>query len=294
MGYYSVRRPCPFQGPLQLAEVEGARAVSADGQRWQLELLARLPSASPPWGDMGGDGSDARYFTVGEWTPLRGLKAHPVNVLLGDQSAHPSLEPLLAALESHPALPFPPADNTELWLQDREGQPLALLASLVQARPLSGFPVPRWRAYRETPIKPSAGVSPAPPPQRELEALMREAAGDAPRTTWVRREGPGVCAIPLDVPPTPSERPPGAFPELPWRTVWDDPRANRLMAGYTAWQAPRLLTLFGLSQDLREELEHLACQQPHALYTWRGLIPEFADQPCLRAAMVQSVIQSRA
>jgi hypothetical protein len=199
--YYSVRRLSPFLGALQIVSLTEARAYSGDGTQWKVELLSREAVRLPPWGNLGPAAAERRFFTYGYWDAGAGLEPVPVNAILGDQSGHPALGPLLAALETMPAPPFAPADLTELWLLDEAARPLALLRS----QPGEQLPpIPRmelsWRAQspREPPFprpEPRSGEQPADHEDAclALEGRVHARAGDRRRRAqWFRRAGDGA------------------------------------------------------------------------------------------------------
>lgn len=155
--YFSLRRANPFLGTLQVVKVGAGRALSADGIRWQIELLARQNLSLPLWGDGLLATQEPRYFRHGSWSYQGGLTSLPVNAILGDQGDHPALRLLLDALSQPLHLPFPRVDTRELWLLDPDGRPLALLAS---RRPQD--PPRRTRALAGAPCR----TAPAPRPAR--------------------------------------------------------------------------------------------------------------------------------
>ena len=118
--YYALRRLSPFLGTVQVVEVADGRAISGDGRRWQIEVLSQAPVRQPLWGDIGPASSERRFFTYGLWTHDDGIERVPVNPVLGDQSRHPALVPLLHALEHMPPAPFALEDRLELWLLDKK------------------------------------------------------------------------------------------------------------------------------------------------------------------------------
>lgn len=306
---YAVRRLAPFRGTLQVMQVADGRAYSADGISWKVELLSREPVRLSPWGDAGPAASERRYFTYGLWTTAGGLERVPLNAILGDQSDHPALPRLLAALEGLDELPFALSDRLELWLLDaRDHLPLALLRSQTgnEAPP----PIPRmqlnWRAMARDPggaTAPAAGDSATGElAADEVPALERQlwaAAGGADRAAqWFRRgedgagDGLGLVGGPSQL--AGRRLPAAAFPQLLVRDHWrGDPAHQARMDAYVQRLAPALLTL-PLATPLRARLEPLAARHPRRLYGYRRLLPAIVDRELITAALVAARLEQAA
>lgn len=296
--YFSLRRVNPFLGTLQVAAVEGARALSPNGSRWQVELLSQIAVRQPLWADIGPASAERRFFTYGVWGPETGLRRLPVNPMLGDQSGHPALAPLIEALGHMPRLPFPGADQLELWLLDQQGMPLALLAAYAGDRPPTLPLPPAWRA-----LPASEGREAAPeergwlPDASALERLVATSAGRPARAQWFQRGadggGLGGQGFRLEMALAGRALPRTAFPETLVRADWPvDALAAALVSALVAWQAPALLTLEGLSPETRRRLERLAARRPMALYRLRRLLPEVVDRGVVETALVEAVIRA--
>ncbi|MCU0936036.1 MAG: hypothetical protein MUF66_08175 [Gammaproteobacteria bacterium] len=296
--YYGLRRVNPFLGVLQVAEVEGARALSPNGSRWQLELLSETAVRQPLWADIGPASAERRFFTFGLWSRTSGLRRLPVNPMLGDQSGHPALAALIAALEAMPALPFAPVDGLELWLLDAANAPLALISALRGGSPPTLPYPPGWRAVATRELRTPAEEDPPPAQARQVEERVAAAAGTPARAQWFRREaagsGTGLGGLRLGPGLEGRTLPAAAFPELLLQESWQDPAAHQAVADLIAWQAPLLLTLHGLARATRDRLEPLAARRPMALYRQRRLLPEVANRSTVDAALVQAVIRSTA
>jgi hypothetical protein len=296
--HYALRRVNPFLGTLQVVEVPGARAISPNGARWQVELLSETAVRQPLWADVGPASAERRFFTYGAWSPASGVRRMPINPMLGDQSSHPSLAPLLAALERMPRLPFLPADGLELWLLDPAERPLALVLAVRGDHPPTLPLPPRWRALPPRDRRETArdGEPDAPDPEA-LERRVATAAGSPPRAQWFRRL-PGAAGVGLSgfrLRPDLEGRvlPAGDFPPLLVREDWPgDPGAEDLAAAYLAWQAPVLLTLPDLDREVRARLERQAARRPVALYRQRRLLPEVVDRARVEAALVEAVLRA--
>ncbi len=293
--YYGLRRVNPFLGVLQVAEVDGARALSPNGSRWQLELLSETAVRQPLWADIGPASAERRFFTFGVWSRTSGLRRLPVNPMLGDQTGHPGLAPLVAALEAMPALPFTPIDGLELWLLDAANVPLALVSALRAGSPPTLPYPPVWRAVATRDLHAPAEEDPPPARARQVEQRVAAAAGTPARAQWFRREstgtGTGLGGFRLGPDLEGRALPAAAFPALLLQESWQDPADHQAVAALIAWQAPLLLTLHGLERATRERLEPLAARRPMALYRHRRLLPEVADRSVVDAALVQAVIR---
>ena len=299
--YFARRRVNPLLGPLQVVEVEGARAISPNGARWQVELLSEAAVRQPLWADIGPACAERRFFTYGVWGLGTGMRRLPVNPMLGDQSSHPSLGPLLGALEAMPPLPFPTEDWLELWLLNGEWRPLALVLSVSGEGPPTLPQPPPWQAALGWGVGARASSrEDLPPPEVDaVERLIAGAAGVPAQAQWFRRasdgSGAGLCGFRLDDALHGRCLQAADFPELLVRTEWpEDPGAEALLGPLIAWQAPSLLTLERLSRHTRERLERLAAHRPGVLYRRRRLLPEVVNRALVQAALVEAVIRATA
>ena len=297
--YYGLRRVNPFLGTLQVVEVPEARALSPNGSRWQVELLSQAAVRQPLWADIGPASAERRFFTYGLWSRQTGMRRLPVNPMLGDQSIHPGLGPLLQALEGMPALPFPSADRLELWLLDREDRPLALVSAMRAEVPPTLPYAPAWRPLPGVEDSASrAADEPGPPAGERVERLISAEAGTPARAQWVRRleggHGAGLGGFRLGSGLEGRRLAREDFPELLVREAWPQPAERELVAALVAWQAPPLLTLGDLTAATRARLERIAARRPLALYRQRRLIPTVIDRRTIDAALVEAVIRTTA
>ncbi|MDZ7751623.1 MAG: hypothetical protein U5S82_08170 [Gammaproteobacteria bacterium] len=302
--YHALRRLAPFRGTLQVVQMEEGRAYSADGVNWKLELLSRRPvRLSGPWGELGPAAAERRYFAYGMWSRRDGLERAPLNAILGDQSDHPALTPLLEALAGAPALPFKLADNLELWLLDAaDALPLALLRS--QTGDDAPPPVPRtqliWRALGHAA---GGGLAAAPtgyPGEDDApgleEQVMARAGGMARRAQWFWRSadgGEGLGVLGESGGLEARHLPAAAFPPLLVRESWPQETQQRRMDAYIRRLAPALLTL-PLAMDLRRHLEGLAARHPRRLHGYHRLLPTVVDRERINAALVAARLEQSA
>jgi len=293
--YYSLRRLSPYQGTVQVVELPGFRAMSADGITWTVQM--------PNQG--------SRFATHALWRP------DGSGTLVEDART----EIPLAALRARPAFPFPLADTLELWLLDaKESLPLAILASTLPRATSPSVQHPVWQAalkgdnsfvaasYAELGTAPGESAN-APSPVRgprlgpvadeshreRLERRVAETAGEPPRAQWFQRaaDGGGRGLNGLNLPAALEGRPLAAaqFPALLVRERWDNRGDAALARDYHDWLAPRLLTHANLARPLRDRLERAACRQAEAFYRLRHLMPEAVNPELVQVAMVEAVIR---
>lgn len=269
--YYSLRRMPPYQGTVQIVEVDGHRAISRDGIQWQVHL--RNPG-------MG------RVSQV-SWSEDRGG-------LIETDYTHS----ILSALRSRPSGPFPFSDHLELWLLAADdGLPLALLQTLVQGPPPQVHQADWNAGMGEQQAFVASALNPGDPGEtiishaEVLTRCVRAAAGPLPRAQWFRRTedggGIGLSGLNLDSGMAGRLVRVDGFPELLVREHWDNELHRRLVEEYHEWQAPNLLTNTGLRKATRDVLEHAACRQAERLYAVRQLLPEVINRDMVDAALVE-------
>ena len=304
---YSLRRVNPFEGVVQVLEIDAARAISRDGVEWEIQIEAESPNTL--WGSLNAGTAVRRFFRFGLWSRKRGLWRLPVNPILNVGEMLAVSDALLAVLQaSLDEVPFSPADRFELWLLDTQALPLALLATTDHAERLPDLRPQPWQAapltdhgFHSTALE----CEPTHPgeldnPRRHattVEALIRQAAGHAPLQQWFERAPTGHGrGLPHRVPAAlvGRELPPECFPELPWRERWDSHRDDALIADYVEWSAPRLLTLHGLSDATRARLEAAARQQALAVDALFPLYPRILDHGFVDAARVEACLRRAA
>jgi hypothetical protein len=269
--YYSLRRMPPYQGTVQIVEVDGHRAISRDGIHWQVHL--RTPGL--------------RRVSQVSWSEDRG------GLIETDYT-----NSILSALRSRPAGPFPFSDHLELWLLAADdGLPLALLQTLVEGPPPQVHQADWNAGLGEHQAFVASALNPGDPAEtvishaEVLTRCVRAAAGPLPRAQWFRRtdDGGGIGLSGLNLSPGMAGRlvRVDAFPELLVRERWDNELYRRLVEEYHEWQAPNLLTNTGLRRTTRDVLEHAACRQAERLYAVRQLLPEVINRDMVDAALVE-------
>ncbi len=292
---YAQRMLSPYRGLMQVVATAGGEAVSIDGVEWGLYLDDHDLQAAD-----GGETEDCQVMDIryGHWSARDGLRRAPLLSTMNLAAIHQAGSQLVAALEqlAH-RVPFPLADQFELWLLDAStDQPLALLDSRCRM-PASvpgeapGFRVSlRCRRHFHSPALERHGVTGH---GEWLEAHVN--AGSGGRAQWFQRDrwgnGRGLDCIPpapvlegrvLDA---------GAFPLLLLQEQWPDPLLNEAVADYHAWQAPWLLLLPSLPDGLRASLERAAARQAVLVAAQHVLYPRVVDRHTVQAALVEAAMR---
>ena len=123
---YSQRLSPPYYGLVQIAESERARAVTADGQIWEIQFLHSGNDGHhrPSAGVQSINHSYRRAVTISDSE----IRQKEIGSLLDkDQTADERILELTDFL-AEVTLPFPAADHFEYWLLDAKDQsPLAFI-----------------------------------------------------------------------------------------------------------------------------------------------------------------------
>ena len=289
---YAQRLLNPFRGVVHVIRFQSAEAVTADGIEWDIyvandALLDGLGRAGKR-----AQISDIRY---GHWSAERGLKRGP----LYPSDDFRRLEDMGAVvyehlLKAHRDVPFAFRDQFELWLLDRNDQPLALLHSVRTDSETDTKPPLDWRAGMAAQAQfKSAAIADLDEPAgvyltRHVNSL---ASGVA---QWFRRsdDGAGLGLHTLKGGDALRGRvlDADAFPPLFIATAGMDAAHARLVNDYHAWQAPWMLLLPHLDAATRSALEACACQQAESIEKHYRLYPAAIDRAALQAARVQAAL----
>lgn len=289
---YAQRLLNPFRGAVHTIRYQSAEAVTTDGIEWDIyvandALLDGLGRAGKR-----AQISDIRY---GHWSAEKGLKRGP----LYPSDDFKRLEDMGAVvyehlLKVHRDVPFAFLDHFELWLLDRNDQPLALLHSVRADSETDTRPPLDWRA----------GMAAQERFQSSAIAGLTESAGvyltrhvnslASGVVQWFRRsdDGAGLGLHTLKG----GEHLRGrvldaeAFPPLFIATAGMDAAHTRLVHDYHAWQAPWMLLLPHLDTATRSALEASACQQAESIERHYRLYPAVLDRPALQAARVEAAL----
>ena len=287
---YAQRLLNPFRGVVHTIRYQSAEAVTTDGIEWDiyvandalLEGLGRAGKRALI--------SDIRY---GHWSAEKGLKRGP----LYPSDDFKRLEHMGAVLyehllKVHRDVPFTFRDQFELWLLDKQEQPLALLHSVRNDSETDTKPPLDWRAgiaaqehFRSAAIadlNESAGVY--------LTHHVNSLASGV--VQWFRRSddgtGLGLHTLKGGDPLRGRVLEADAFPPLFIATAGMDAAHTRLVHDYHAWQAPWMLLLPHLDATTRSALETCACQQAEMVDKHYRLYPAIIDRPALQAARVEA------
>ncbi|HEY9202040.1 MAG TPA: hypothetical protein VIQ81_10625 [Gammaproteobacteria bacterium] len=263
--YYSVRQLSPFVGNIQIIEVDYCRALSSDGQQWQIQ--ASCETHQQIWQIAEQAYVPRRYVLYGSWSRLLGFSSLPLDPMLDVPDLQTIQQGLISALENQPALPFPPQDDYECWLMDQaSGQPLALLASVTDPQMIPHLQLGRWQAM---PQQTANNPLPADLSTEALSSLERQINLQGQHTQWFRRLADGN-GEPLE----PAVQGHNTWPLPP--LLFDAtllPAAQRdTSEALIRWQSPRLLSLHHIEPSLRQQLEqysqHFAVETRQRLHTY--------------------------
>jgi hypothetical protein len=289
---YAQRLLNPFRGVMHTIRFQSAEAVTTNGIEW--DIYVANDALLDGLGRAGKRAliSDIRY---GHWSAEKGLKRGP----LYPSDDFKRLEEMGAVvyehlLKAHRDVPFKFLDQFELWLLDRDGQPLALLHSVRNDSETDTRPPIDWRAgmaaqeqFRSTAI---AGLT--EPAAVYLTRYINSLASGVAQ--WIRRSddgsglglhtlkgGDGLPGRVLDA---------DAFPPLFIATAGMDAAHTRLVHDYHAWQAPWMLLLPHLDAATRGTLEACARQQAELIEKHCRLYPAVLDRAALQAARVEAAL----
>jgi hypothetical protein len=302
---YAIRRLNPFRGVIQIIQIDACRAISIDAERWEIQIRAKQPDDL--WGGESAGEPVYRYIRFGTWSPGKGLNKVPAHPFLDLSQMFRKADQIIALLESEQSnLPFPLQDRFELWLLDGDQRlPLALLHSAVSIEETTLYNGHKWVAAEPTSSDfPSPVADQEHPPHPKdtnphphlsaLTNIIRDNAGHALAQWFVRAaDGSGTgMALPgfeqLSNRTLPAEQ----FPELLIRTHRNNRYETALTHDYLKWQAPLLLTLQGLSDQTRRELEQHAISQALQIDALWRLYPNTVDREFISRARVEARIRT--
>ena len=284
---HALRRLNPFRGISRVVEGPDSRAISSDGNNWELQMRGERPAA---WGSLNAGRMQTGYFRYGVWSAQEGLARYPVQWVRASPEPY-RVDEVAARLVS--ALADTPdaategggvelSESCECWLLDAaSGQPLALLAAVEAAAAIPERVGSRWRAA------PSDAESLAGFGRERVAALEQLVARRAGAPAWFERnaDGYGKKVGAGDTPTLPAN----AFPELLLSEAWP-PAERALVAAYFDWLAPRLLML-PLAAGTRARLESAASAQPDEVARFFRLFPAVIDSVLMNSLRVQARLQ---
>ncbi|MCS6786184.1 MAG: hypothetical protein NZ524_03990 [Thiobacillaceae bacterium] len=292
---YAQRLLNPFRGAVHVIRHASAEAVTTDGVHWDIYVSNDALRRDLPQ-DCAVQTNDIRY---GSWSADKGLKRGPIN-LYEDFLAMEAMGAQVYAhlLELHAQVPFAYADQYELWLLDRDQQPLALLASACNIQDVAREPATaRWQAgfaARERFRSTAMGEDAAGAAADHLTAYVNALAGPTPTVQWFHRQpdGSGLGLASSKDALAGRGLPAGAFPRFVLAEQGHDARHRRLIEDYHAWLAPWLLLLPGLNTQTRAVLERQARAQAQEVMRQHRLYPRVVDQAQINAALVEAMLVS--
>lgn len=253
----------PYSGQVQVAESDTYRAMTIDGEIWELQYVNR---------------SHVRVATLSS----KEIKTYAEDpALMKQEIVDDQIVDMLSFLAGV-TLPFPATDVHEYWLLDAaEEKPLALVFSCTETTQIKKFPARAdWTAL------PAAVMAVAkteaeekaqtPPVNYRLELLVAERAGSRRKAAWFNR----------------AEHNPSDFPPYLVREDWPEPSSQQLCERYIDRQAPRLLMLHGMASSVRDRLEN-SCK-PYAIEVARfcNLYPETINTDLMNSLRVEARLRS--
>lgn len=280
---YSVRQLSPFIGNIQVIEADYCRALSSDGEQWQIQ--ASCETHQQEWNISGDEYIPRRYVLYGSWSQAKGFSSLPLDPMLDVPSPEHVQRQLVRYLpDCQQRLPFAPSDDYECWLIDQHSQlPLALVASTTEERIIPHIQCPRWQAI---PGQDAEALSHLP--AETLSSLEQHINQQGRLHAWYRRDRDDTLhPLQADAPRLRHTD----FPELPLNHLLLPDALQHSYQQLIDWQSPRLLTLPRLSDQCREDLAQLAIH--HALETRRrwNLYPKPLAQEIINKIHVELKIR---
>lgn len=287
---YAVRRVNPFRGVMQIIESSEGRAMSCNGIVWEIQVRATQVCSTRVSIEDDCDNEKVKktFYRFGMWSMKDGLMKRS-NSPVDDQDYF-ELSSKCDALTGYlveycKLLPFTLEENLELWLFDKDSlQPLVLLSSVTHGANLPSPEPEYWSAC----IGPGGTSSQHRFPRADdLEAMVKQRAGDCIHKHWVRRlaDGNGVMET------TGETIPAKLLPALLLDENWMDKQQKQCVSDYIRWISPSLLTLQHLDMATRVRIENSLNVQAISIEHHWHLYPEVIDQKLLNAARVQNKIE---
>jgi len=264
---YSQRLLPPYYGQSQIAESERARALTIDGQSWEIQFLHV-------------ENNDAQNTKLSyrRAATINDYDIRQKNIGQGDQQVVDERILELTDFLADVSLPFPAADYLEYWLLDGKDQsPLALIFSAKDEEQKNAYPSrPEWTALPAAvmPIDKTEEEieSSSAPVNYRLERLVAERAGNNPKAKWFTR----------------SSNEEQSFPTFMLAQDWHEEEAIDLCQRYLKRMAPRLLMLHELSHEHRSQMEINAHSYALEVERFYSLYPEVVDQELMNAILVEA------
>lgn len=299
--FYAQRLLNPFRGIINTVKYQSAEAVSTDGVNWDIYVSNDLLLE-----DLDTNGSvqisDIRY---GKWSQANGLKRGPLYPSEDFKYLeHQGAVVLEYIQQHHDDVPFPFADNFELWLLDREAMPLALLDSVTQRDEIDPERNLSWRAgnlCRKTFKSSILEQLPANHATDDnaadyLTHFINSHTSDPASAQWFERDtqgnAQGVLGINLDGDLHTRRLPAETFPVSLLNHPVTDAIHHQLIDEFLNWQAPWLLLLPTLDQHTRSRYESCARNQALIVEQQYRLYPEIIDNAAINTARVEAMFRN--
>lgn len=263
---FSQRLMPPYSGQVQIAESDRARALTMDGENWEIHFAYATNNET-------GQHSYRRATYVDHQKLIRIPNLSPQELNGVDERI---IE--LAGFVATASLPFPAADRFEYWLLDAaDGSPLALIFSCTESSQMETYPSrPEWTALPAAvlPIEatPEEKDRCDAPVNYRVESLITRRAGTNPVARWFERHD-GEAE---------------AFPPFMIREDWEDDEDRELCQRYIKRQSTRLLMLHNMSHEDRLRLEFAAREHIFEVERFFHLYPVIADEKLMNALRVQA------
>lgn len=292
---YSQRILNPYSGNVQIAESEHARAVTIDGENWEIHFLRSVYTEPipTPTKQKGAFSRIAEFFKPARQIPPITAKQKPkrqfarvgmikqsdFEELLSRKNAEVDERIIeLAQFLLTACLPFPATDNYEYWLLDaKDGSPLALIYSCSHEEDMTNFPsYPEWTALPaavmpidKTDDEQRTGSAPI---NYRLERLVADRAGTHPKACWFQRNADEAIT----------------FPPLLVKEDWQEQQQNEICQRYLRRLSSRLLMLQCLSIEDRKRVEIAAKTQALEVAKFFPLYPDVADEKIMNTIRVEA------
>jgi hypothetical protein len=267
----------PFSGQVQIAETDKARALTLDGEAWEMQFIHKYVEQ----GVAGAQIPRRRHVRAAalRYGDLQNLVTRPNDHGRAVDARIVELAEALIGIE----LPFPASDNFEYWLLDAEdGSPLAFLWSCGdESQTVNYERRPNWTALPaiQMPIEKTDeeiqyGM---PPVNARLESLIRARAGQNPKACWFDRSD-GANDI---------------FPSLLVKEDWHEEGERDLCQRYLQRQAPRLLMLHNLKHQDRLRMEQAARSNVLELARFYPVYPDVVDTALMNTMRVEARLRDK-
>lgn len=274
---FSMRLSPPYSGQVQIAETDQARALTLDGDVWELQFIHKYSEQS----GSGGPVARRRHVRV---ATLRQNDLQDIAAQRNQRGKDVDIRIVqLAAALLEVKLPFPASDAFEYWLLDaQDNSPLALLWSCSDESEVVHYERrPLWTALPaiQMPIEKTEEELQRDerPVNARLESLVAGRAGTNPKARWFDRRSEEM----------------ENFPPLLLKEDWSEPGEHDLCRRYLHRQAPRLLMLHNLQHQDRLRMEQAARSNVLELARFYPLYPDVADKVLMNTMRVEARLRDR-